>query len=119
MVSISIKPLHSLEEILKYENAIWSKISQPRLEELLKGHEDYITGLSGGKTRQPQAPGYVLAGFVREGLNPGRCHRFRARTRDDERCRTAGNQSLSCRPAGGWFCRRPGIMCLMNCLRFV
>jgi uncharacterized protein YjbI with pentapeptide repeats len=49
MVSISIKPLHSLEEILKYENAIWTKISQPRLEELLKGHEDYIQGYLGEK----------------------------------------------------------------------
>ena len=43
------KALHSLEEIPKYENAIWTKISQPRLEELLKGHEDYIQGYLGAK----------------------------------------------------------------------
>jgi len=39
--------LTSLDEILEDENALWTKISQPRLEAMLDEHEKYLDGLLG------------------------------------------------------------------------
>ncbi|MCD6074177.1 MAG: hypothetical protein K0Q70_1060, partial [Rhodospirillales bacterium] len=38
-----------LEDILQNESALWTKITQVRLDEILKIHADYVKGNLGGK----------------------------------------------------------------------
>jgi hypothetical protein len=41
--------IQTLETIMADENALWTKITQPRLEEILEEHDKYLDGLLGSK----------------------------------------------------------------------